>query len=230
MERKFIQEPRTDTAFFRRENRPAVLRQYANAAHHLDKGFAELFRGLEERGLVDSSLIVILGDHPDSFYENDLFGHGWTVDQHQRKTPLLVVNGKGTFAVPLGQDEIADILFESLAAGADAPPLRFIEDDHRRVFMVTGWLGAPRQIAWIAPQELLTFDFKTDRVQLHEGGPWLRLRDAEAGPEGQKVRELVAFWELNRWRNATRAERWSPGGTPITTGSRHRAPAGGFRR
>ena len=166
---------------------------------------------------------------PDSFYENDLFGHAWTVDEHQRKTPLLVVNGKGVFSVPLGQDEIADIIFQSLSADADAPPLRFVEDDDKRVFVLTGWLGGPRQIAWIAPEELLTFDFKTDRVQLREGGPWLTLPEAETGPEGPKLRELVAFWELNRWQNATRAERWQFRGPPITTGSRQQIPADGPR-
>jgi hypothetical protein len=221
MERRFIREPRTDTAFFRRENRPAVLRQYANAAHHLDEAFADLFRGLEERGLLDSSVIVILGDHPDSFYENDRFGHAWTVDEHQRRTPLLVVNGRGEFPVPLGQDQIADVLLQSLCADADAPPLRFVEDHGKRVFVLSGWLGEPRQIAWIAPGDLLTFDFKTDRAQLREGGPWLSLSEAEKQPEGPELRELVAFWELNRWKNATRAERWTA--PPALAGSRRHA-------
>jgi hypothetical protein len=225
MKRKFIHEPRTDTAFFRRANRPAVLRQYANAAHHLDEAFAELFRGLEARGLLDSSVIVILGDHPDSFYENDRFGHAWTVDEHQRRTPLLVVGGKGEVSVPLGQDEIADLVLQSLSADAAAPPLRFVPDDDKRVFVLSGWLGEPRQIAWIAPEKLLTFDFKTDRVQLREGGPWLRLPEAEQAPEGPELQELITFWERNRWRNATRAERWGPREPIVLTGSRRQAPA-----
>lgn len=196
MESVFIKRGRKDASFFRSDNREAILRQYANAAHHLDKAFQDLFRILEEHGALEDAVIVIVGDHPDSFYENGLLGHAWTVDESQRATPLIVVNGRGEFSEPLGQEELLSIVIHSV--NGQGEKLRFKENAGKQVMVLTGTLERPRQIAWIAPERLITYDFKTHRAQIGAESPWLRLSDL--GSNHAEVESLVRNWEQHLWR------------------------------
>lgn len=196
MEGVFINEGFTAADFFKAENREGILRQYANAAHHLDRSIQALWEHMGSLRVDQKSLVVIIGDHPDSIYENGLLGHAWTVDEHQRRTPLFVINGKGRYAVPIGQDEIVGMIANSLDADKELAPASFFLDHGKRIFELSAPLEQPRQIAWISPQDLLTYDFKTARVQLGKDQPWLRPAEVSVtDPRYDLFKELVQRWE-----------------------------------
>lgn len=67
-----------------------VRDRYLNACHHLDTQFARVFAGLEERGLLDSTIVIITGDHGEEFREHGHWGHNSAFDDPQTRTPLLV--------------------------------------------------------------------------------------------------------------------------------------------
>jgi arylsulfatase A-like enzyme len=195
MDRVFIEEGRTDIGFFRPENAGQIFRQYANAAHHLDRSIRELFEGLEARDLLDKTVIVIVGDHSESFYENGLLGHFFAVDARQRATPLFVVNGRGSHEVPLGQEEVVEVILKSIDR-RDHGTFSFRADPRKRVLVFTGPLEQPQKIAWIRPSDLITYDFKIGRVQFGEGQAWLKASELEDGVESGRLFEgLVHRWE-----------------------------------
>jgi arylsulfatase A-like enzyme len=54
-----------------------------------DQAIGELLRGLEDRGLRKNTLIVLLSDHGEEFFEHGGFEHGHTVYQEQIHVPLI---------------------------------------------------------------------------------------------------------------------------------------------
>lgn len=143
-----------------------------------------------------NTVLVIIGDHPDSIYENGLLGHAWTVDEHQRRTPLFVINGKGRYSTPIGQDEIAGIVANSLGTDKPLAPVSFFPDREKRIFELSALLEQPRQIAWISPDDLVTYDFKTARVQLAKDRAWLKPAElSTADPRYGLFKDLVHRWE-----------------------------------
>ncbi|MGH8611289.1 MAG: sulfatase-like hydrolase/transferase [Gammaproteobacteria bacterium] len=196
MERVFIKDGATTADFFRAANREKILNQYANAAHHLDGSVRALWDHMRSVGIDQDTVLVIIGDHPDSIYENGLLGHAWTVDEHQRRTPLFVINGKGRYRTPIGQDEIAGIVANSVATDNELAPAAFFPDDEKRIFELSALLEQPRQIAWISPDDLITYDFKTARVQLGKERPWLKLAELSTADPGYGLfKDLVQRWE-----------------------------------
>ncbi|MBI3554475.1 MAG: sulfatase-like hydrolase/transferase [Elusimicrobia bacterium] len=208
MDLVFVKEghPHTDTAFFRPGNRENMLRQYCNGLHDLDKNIRRLFEGLKARGVLENSVVVIMGDHPDSFYENGVFGHAWTVDEHQRRTPLFVVNGRGEYNTPIGQDEVAPIILNSVDADLRLPRARFTGSPSRRLLMIGGLLESPLYLAWISKRDLFTYNFSTGHAQTRLDGPWRR-RDRLSTAESADLKSLVNRWESERVLRARDQER-----------------------
>ena len=135
MDRKFIKQGHPEAEYFNSHNVEAIERQYANAANYLDRSIRELFDGLARRGILDNTLIIIMGDHPDSFFENGLLGHAWTLDEHQRRTSVTVVNGAGHYTAPIDQMDLARIVVNSLAAESQESPLKIDLDPNKKVFV-----------------------------------------------------------------------------------------------
>ncbi|WP_262696481.1 LTA synthase family protein [Kordiimonas aquimaris] len=196
MEKHFIKEGNVRSGFFAKENKDQIFRQYANAARNLDAHIGHLFAYLEENNLSKNTTVVIVGDHPDSFYENDLLGHAWALDKSQRQTPLIIVNGKGEYTYPVGQDEIAGIIMSSLDASVDEGPIKISLEPSKTIFELTGTINKPRQIAWISHDGLSTYDFMTGLFQLKEGEEWQNPTAFRDGSVHQTVfKSLVNRWE-----------------------------------
>ena len=67
-----------------------VRNRYLNACHHLDTQLARVFAGLEERGLLDSTIVILTGDHGEEFFEHGHWGHNSAFDDPQTRTPLVI--------------------------------------------------------------------------------------------------------------------------------------------
>lgn len=53
-----------------------VFNRYLNSVHHLDSQLGRMVRYLDESGQLDNTIVIITGDHGDSFYEKGRWGHG----------------------------------------------------------------------------------------------------------------------------------------------------------
>jgi hypothetical protein len=56
-----------------------------------DRAVGELLRGLEDRDIDDNTMIVLLSDHGEEFFEHEGFGHGHSLYSEVIKVPLMFV-------------------------------------------------------------------------------------------------------------------------------------------
>jgi membrane-anchored protein YejM (alkaline phosphatase superfamily) len=71
-------------------HRPAGVRlaenRYRNSLHYVDEQTSRALQALDEQGLLDNTLVFIVGDHGEAFKELGLFGHDSAFDRYQTKT------------------------------------------------------------------------------------------------------------------------------------------------
>jgi membrane-anchored protein YejM (alkaline phosphatase superfamily) len=58
--------------------------------HHLDSQFGRIFDYLRENNLLDSTIVIALGDHGEEFMEHGYWGHNSTFVDPQTLTPLVL--------------------------------------------------------------------------------------------------------------------------------------------
>jgi arylsulfatase A-like enzyme len=67
------------------------LNRYLNALHEGDQALGDLLRGLESRGLLESTLVIVTGDHGEAFGEHGRTNHQ-SVYEEDLRVPLLLIN------------------------------------------------------------------------------------------------------------------------------------------
>ena len=73
------------------ESEQKRLRQlYDGEARHVDHHLARLFAGLEERGLLGRSIVIVTSDHGEEFGEHGIFGHGASLFEAAVRVPLII--------------------------------------------------------------------------------------------------------------------------------------------
>ena len=80
------------------ESPPASVRErlahdlplYDGAIRFFDDNFQVLFSELKERGLLDNTLVILLADHGEEFYEHGEIGHGEKVFEEIVRIPLVL--------------------------------------------------------------------------------------------------------------------------------------------
>ena len=69
---------------------PALKRRYMNSCNHLDSRLAEVFAVVKKYGLEKNTIIVLVGDHGEEFFEKGRLGHNSTFSREQLHTPLVI--------------------------------------------------------------------------------------------------------------------------------------------
>lgn len=67
-----------------------IKNRYLNAVHHLDSQFGRIFDYLQQNNLLDSTIVILLGDHGEEFMEHGYWGHNSTFVDPQIRTPLVL--------------------------------------------------------------------------------------------------------------------------------------------
>lgn len=67
-----------------------IIDLYDGEIVYVDQAFGALIRGLEERGLTDDTVIILLSDHGEEFFEHGGFEHGHTLFDELIRVPLIV--------------------------------------------------------------------------------------------------------------------------------------------
>ena len=69
------------------------LGRYLNTVRDADAQLGRLFAGLRERGLADDTLVVVTGDHGETFGDpHPTWGHGFRVYEESVRVPMMVWN------------------------------------------------------------------------------------------------------------------------------------------
>lgn len=67
-----------------------LLARYRNAGHWIDAQLGRLYQALAEQGLLESTLVIVTGDHGEEFMETGRWGHNSTFVEEQTHVPLVV--------------------------------------------------------------------------------------------------------------------------------------------
>jgi lipoteichoic acid synthase len=91
--------------------------RYLHALRETDRAMGHLFRSLEERALLDSTLIVVFGDHGEAFGQHGNAFHRFLYEEEVR-VPLLLINSRlfhGTVdSAPGGTIDLAPTVMDLL--------------------------------------------------------------------------------------------------------------------
>jgi arylsulfatase A-like enzyme len=68
------------------------LNRYLNALHHSDRVFGQLMTSLEKLGLLQSTLVVVVGDHGEAFGRHDQKGHASRIYEENLHVPCMLFN------------------------------------------------------------------------------------------------------------------------------------------
>ena len=69
---------------------PAIIKRAANACYHLDMQLGKVFDLLEEKKLLDNTIVVVVGDHGEEYYEKGYLGHSSKFNEEQTRVPLIL--------------------------------------------------------------------------------------------------------------------------------------------
>jgi arylsulfatase A-like enzyme len=72
--------------------RIAQFRRYLKSYWRFDRLVAKLYKDLDERGIADDTLIVITGDHGQSFGHHGIWTHGYKLYEEEVRVPLIFIN------------------------------------------------------------------------------------------------------------------------------------------
>jgi membrane-anchored protein YejM (alkaline phosphatase superfamily) len=67
-----------------------IKARYINACHSLDQTLTDLIAQLDRRQLLDSTIILMTGDHGEAFMEHGRWGHGSDFTEEQTRVPLVL--------------------------------------------------------------------------------------------------------------------------------------------
>lgn len=71
-------------------DRPREMRPYDQAIAYLDHEIGRLLQALEQRGLLQNTVVIITSDHGEAFGEHGIYGHGSTLYLPMLHVPLLL--------------------------------------------------------------------------------------------------------------------------------------------
>ncbi|WMJ75547.1 sulfatase-like hydrolase/transferase [Cytophagaceae bacterium ABcell3] len=154
-----------------------VFNRYLNALNHSDDVLGKIISDLEKRELMESTLIVIVGDHGEAFGQHEQFGHAVHVYEENIKVPLIFINpalfSGQTKEIIGGHIDIAPSIMDVLNL---EPPKEwqgislFNEEHPNRTFFFNPYSGylfgyridSRKVIYDAALDEIMVFDLKDD--------------------------------------------------------------------
>lgn len=68
-----------------------IWNRYLNSVRHLDTQYERVLAALEARGLLDSTIVVITGDHGEEFLEHGRWGHNSAFSEPQIRVPFVLL-------------------------------------------------------------------------------------------------------------------------------------------
>lgn len=79
---------------------PLIKNRYINAARHVDGQIGRVIDHLKAKGLLDRTIVIVLGDHGEEFMERGRWGHSAEFNRFQTGTPAVIrVPGQAPRAV-----------------------------------------------------------------------------------------------------------------------------------
>ena len=186
----------------RPEHKKEVQATYWNAISVADNAFGQLVRILKEKSVYKNTVVVVLGDHGESLFEDGHLGHGFLLNEIQTRIPLIINQKDLKLKQAVGQMDIADLLV-TLATGRFESS--WWQDADKVQFQYIGSLKNPVIIDTVRYGGVRTLlDFATRKVLFSDIKIWMSVEQAlEDDKLGVRVKTLIGHWERLRWEYQT---------------------------
>jgi membrane-anchored protein YejM (alkaline phosphatase superfamily) len=69
---------------------PQIKNRYINAARHIDGQIGRVIDHLKAKGLLERTIVIVLGDHGEEFMERGRWGHSAEFNRYQTGTPAVI--------------------------------------------------------------------------------------------------------------------------------------------
>jgi arylsulfatase A-like enzyme len=121
--------------------------RFLNALRHGDEALGRLMAHLESTGQLDSTLVVVVGDHGEAFGRHNQWGHGTKVYDENLKVPCILINGQlfngEERKVVGGLVDVAPTVLDVLGHTQMPPSWQgrslFADGRHNRVYFCAPW-------------------------------------------------------------------------------------------
>lgn len=150
-----------------------IKNRYINAAHHVDAQIGRVIEHLRKNGLLENTVVIVLGDHGEEFMELKRWGHSAEFNRFQTGTPAVIhVPGAAPRVVsgitshldipatlmPLlgvhnppddysnGQNLLAADYHREYAVAADWNRIAYIGEDYKVAFPINATGAARREV------------------------------------------------------------------------------------
>lgn len=186
------------------KNIERIRNRYINATHHLDSQLGRVFDELEAQGLLDSTIVVVTGDHGEEFMEKGRWGHNSTFSQEQIRVPMLIhIPGRdaGVTASMTSHLDMPATILAALGVDIDPSTYSYGQDlfgpDYQRNYTVASdWHGntlVTPDIKMVFSKKGAAYDDIT--TSLNDGAVDLKTTTVDyRTPLGLFARELSRFY------------------------------------
>lgn len=179
-------------SLIRQGNRQWIQRTYWNAVAYGDWLVGRIAGRLQALGVLEDTVLVILGDHGEELFENGYLGHGQRLNALQTQIPLIFSTPGVAIPRPVGLDDLRVLILN--AAGASAPP-----PGTEPVFQYIGDLDRPATIAMVERGgRWTTLDMEAEEVIWNGRSVEVPYAEIDGDLRG-RVERLVYLWERERW-------------------------------
>jgi len=176
-----------------RGNLSYYLDLYDGAILYADAQIGLLLDGLRKLDLYDNSLVVIVSDHGEAFFEHSTFDHGFTVYSEEINIPLIVKfpppspprggNGTAVSLADIGPTVLAaaGVRYHSFGAGRNlAELIKAEEQENKELFSeeLSPFMKGPAKVSLI--------EGKMKAIYRHASGTVEELYDLEKDPGEKK--------------------------------------------
>lgn len=201
IERSEISESRKDD----------VALTYWNAVANADKFIGDATELFKEHGLYDNMLVLVIGDHGESLFDDHFLGHGHALSEIQTRIPFVLNRPGIQIQEPIGEVEIRDILLRQIVdcqkvAGksevhggpspcGESSPLQ--ENRDKLLFQYIGEVEHPPEIGTVGFGEKRTIvDFESGKMFFSDRGRWFAASEVLADPVlRSRVGRVLAEWD-----------------------------------
>jgi membrane-anchored protein YejM (alkaline phosphatase superfamily) len=140
------------------ENRDELVVRYRKAAGTLDAQIDELTAEFQSRRH-NTPLIIILGDHGESLFDDGIVGHGLITNEIQTRVVCVIVNAWSDIPVPFGLVDFRPWLLRMLQTPRSAHATPRLYTTKRAVFQYCGDINSPSRIAEVSLEGRITANF-----------------------------------------------------------------------
>jgi arylsulfatase A-like enzyme len=161
--------------------RESLIARYDGEIAHVDAQFGRLRAGLERMGRWDRTLVIVVGDHGEEFWDHGGFEHGHSHHREVLRVPLIVRRPGGpSSAVHSGrvrQIDVAPAVLAAAGLGTRDLPGTTLDGSSARYAVAEGTLWDGDLVSVRSDDGMLQLDRKSDRVSFYASGD-----EAEASP------------------------------------------------